>query len=177
MNDNTIEHLFTTYADDVHKFLVYFAKTGDVDDLVQNTFLKALRALTADRIIENPRTWLISIARNVAIDHLRKDMHTTSSNAEIASLLVSVEPSPEEQAEFNDFRTKLMVTLNQMKMNYRQVIICRAVMDMSVHETARVLGWSHSRVNVTFHRGLKLVRQMLGPDIDGGVENEHPANG
>ena len=168
MNDSRVGQLFVQYADDVHKFLVYFTKTYDVDDLVQDTFVKAFRALYNTQNLSNPKGWLLSIARHVAIDHLRKTKRGNGLYKDTRQGVVGSEHSLEQQVEFRDFQRQLLSILDHVKPNYRQVIICRAVMDMSVEETAIVLGWTMNRVNVTLHRGLKMVRTMLNEDGIGG---------
>lgn len=59
-----------------------------------------------------------------------------------------------------------------MKQSYREVIVFRALMDMSVKDTADALGWTAVRVNVTYHRALKLIRKLLSTQMGGVLQHE-----
>src|SRR5258706_2163455 len=55
----------------VARFLAHLADPGDVDDLTQETYLRALPALARFAGTSTARTWLLAIARHVAADHVR----------------------------------------------------------------------------------------------------------
>lgn len=55
----------------VFRFLHHLAGAGDVEDLAQETYLRALRSLPAFAGRSAARTWLFTIARRVAADHVR----------------------------------------------------------------------------------------------------------
>jgi RNA polymerase sigma-70 factor (ECF subfamily) len=72
VDDGTIEQWFYDYEKDITSFLIYFTGTNEVEDLVQDTFVIALRKLPMFKGNSQPKTWLISIARNLVIDRYRK---------------------------------------------------------------------------------------------------------
>jgi RNA polymerase sigma-70 factor, ECF subfamily len=55
----------------VWRFLHHLAAPGDIEDLAQETYLRALRSLPAFAARSTARTWLFTIARRVAADHVR----------------------------------------------------------------------------------------------------------
>jgi RNA polymerase sigma-70 factor (ECF subfamily) len=59
---------------DVRRFLAHLADPGDLDDLSQETYLRAMGALARFDARASARTWLLSIARRVAADHVRLAM-------------------------------------------------------------------------------------------------------
>jgi RNA polymerase sigma-70 factor (ECF subfamily) len=67
-----IEKWFLEYGSDVNHFLVYYLGQNNVEDLVQDVFIKALKGLPNFEGRAGPKTWLFAIARNVAIDFERK---------------------------------------------------------------------------------------------------------
>ncbi|QQE79755.1 RNA polymerase sigma factor [Alicyclobacillus sp. SO9] len=71
MDVDEIEEWFRCYADDVKTFLVYYLRRTDVDDLVQETFIRAMGGQVQFRRQANPKTWLLAIARNLAVDFVR----------------------------------------------------------------------------------------------------------
>lgn len=157
----TIEELFHLYADDVNHFLSYYTNQYDVEDLVQETFLKALKGLRHFKGNASYKTWLITIARNVAHDHARKQKNKTWVSSDYYEGLSSLERLPEEIVEIHDTYHQLLVALGDVKPTYREIILLRTVMDFSLKEIAEVYGWTTNRVRVILHRGLKDVRKRI----------------
>ena len=161
-----MHYLYHRYSNEVYKFLVYFTRNHDVEDLVQDTFVRAMKGIGKFRG-DNARSWLISIARNVAIDALRKANRFAFVENRAMDELNAREKSPEEWVEFKDDEERILNTLNAMKVGYKEVVICRAFMDLSSEETAQVLGWSTNRVNVTLYRAIKSLRAALTEESGG----------
>ncbi|GEO25906.1 ECF RNA polymerase sigma factor SigM [Alicyclobacillus acidoterrestris] len=158
--DSAIARLFDEFADDIYSFLVYYTGTRDVDDLVQETFIKALRGLSKFEGRSSPKTWLLHIAKNVAVDHYRKSRRHEFVADDLLRDVDSGQRTPEELAELKDSRDSILQLLSQLKPIYREVILCRTVMDMTVEETARALNCSGNRVRVIFHRAIKAARGL-----------------
>lgn len=169
MDDGQIGDLFLRYADEVSKFLVYWTRCRDVDDLLQETFIKALQAMRKMDPMANPRPWLMTIARNTAIDWQRKQRRQPRLDPAALTDLEAPVGSPEAHVEARELQRHLLEVLagEKMRRGYREVVICRAVMDMSVCDVAQVLGWTENRVNVTYHRALRAVRTALEQEYGG----------
>lgn len=160
MDDNAgarIEQWFRTHSNDVYRFLVYYTGRKDIDDLVQETFIRALRAPQQNEIA-NPKTWLFAIARNVAIDEKRKKKLRNWLPDLFLQQLVSRERTPEESLELSENKRILYDIINQLKRSYRDVLILRGIKGLSSKETAEVLGWSEAKVHITLHRAMKAVQ-------------------
>ncbi|MEH7334963.1 RNA polymerase sigma factor [Neobacillus drentensis] len=156
-----IEKWFIQYEKDITNFLVYYTGSKDVEDLVQETFLRAFQAYSRYKNEASPKTWLISIARNTAIDFYRK----RSVWQKLKKLLDTESPKPPEPAEDLLFRkieyANLYEAINQLKDNYRDIILLRGIAELSSQEAGQVLGWSENKVNVTFHRAVKKLNECL----------------
>ncbi len=61
----------TATRTDVWRFLAHLVNAQEADDLTQETFLRAMRALPRFAADSTAKTWLLSIARRVAADHIR----------------------------------------------------------------------------------------------------------
>src|SRR5690625_6343817 len=72
MDEELITDWFDAYADDIYRFLVHYMSTTDVEDIVQEVFIKAIDRYDLFNGESSPKTWLISIARNLAIDEARR---------------------------------------------------------------------------------------------------------
>ncbi|WP_144555220.1 RNA polymerase sigma factor [Bacillus sp. X1(2014)] len=157
-----IEKWFIQYEQDVTNYLVYYTGSVDVEDLVQETFLRALRALSQFKNDSSPKTWLISIARNTAIDFYRKK----SVWNRIKQILDYESPKLHEQDTGEKIVRKmeyayLYEVINELKPTYRDVILLRGIAELSSEEAGQVLGWTENKVNVTFFRAVRKLNERL----------------
>ncbi|TKI57207.1 RNA polymerase sigma factor [Brevibacillus antibioticus] len=159
-----IEQWFLTYSQDVYRFLVYYTGRTDIDDLVQETFIRALKAMQGAEV-ENPKTWLFAIARNVAIDERRKTKLISWLPDIFLQHLVSNDKTPEESLMLSENKRLLYEMINQLKSSYRDVLILRGIKGLSSKETAEVLGWSEAKVNLTMHRAIKSIQNKRNVSI------------
>ncbi|MBB2482931.1 RNA polymerase sigma factor [Bacillus sp. APMAM] len=60
-----ISDWFHQYSDDIYQFFLYRIRPSDVEDLVQEVFIRAIKGLQSFQGNSSPKTWLFSIARNV----------------------------------------------------------------------------------------------------------------
>ncbi|MED4163148.1 RNA polymerase sigma factor [Halalkalibacterium halodurans] len=151
-----ITEWFNDYSDDVFNFLIYFTGSVDVEDLVQEVFVKALRNLDSFQGESEPKTWLFSIARNAAIDQMRKWKKEKIKREKVLRQPKQEAPNtPETLYQLNESKKELYVAIQSLKQNYREVLILRGIKEFSVQETAVILNWSENKVKVTFHRALK----------------------
>ncbi|WP_054949301.1 RNA polymerase sigma factor [Numidum massiliense] len=171
-----LEAWFTAYGSDVHNYLRYYSGKNDVEDLVQDVFLKALKGLPSFEKRSSPKTWLFAIARRVAVDDGRKQfvaerLLQRATAADTAAPLPT--PTPEDVLSAQEGQAELYAAIRTLKRPHREVLLLRALEEFTPQETADILGWSKTRVNVTLHRALKALRQAYD-HMEGGV-NSHVA--
>ncbi|WP_043931288.1 RNA polymerase sigma factor [Bacillus sp. EB01] len=159
-----ISEWFHAYSHDVYNFLIYYTGKRDVEDLVQETFIKALKGLDSFNYNSSPKTWLFTIARNVAIDEARKKKNRIWET--IAKLDKRHEgmsgETPESIFEGNEQAQELLSAIQRLKQSYRDVVILRGIKELSVAETAEVLNWTPDMVRTNYHRALKALRSQKG---------------
>lgn len=163
-----VEQWFLEYEKDITNYLVYFTGSRDVEDLVQETFLKAFQSYGRFKYDSNPKTWLISIARNAAIDFYRKRSIWKNLKEKLSRQSSKKESALTEEILIQKAESaRLLGAINQLKNNYRDVVLLRGIADLSTEETAEVLGWTENKVNVTFHRAVKKLNLLLKGDEQG----------
>ena len=157
----TISDWFHQYSHDVYDYLVYYTGKTDVEDLVQETFIKAGKGLQSYQSKSSPKTWMISIARNVAIDETRKRQRRIWNNASSFDERFGVDDAetPEKILMQSEAIQELYLAIQQLKKNYRDVVILRGIKGFSVAETAEILNWKETKVRTNYHRALKDLRQ------------------
>lgn len=150
--------LYHRYARTVHGILLCRVPPREVDDLVQDVFLRALRQLHSLRDISRFGAWLATITRNRANDYYRK-----ASPVERAT-----DPAGEEQAESrtNDHTAEqeaamTLAVLQTLPDTYRESLTLRLVEGMTGPEIAARLRLTHGSVRVNLHRGMHMLREKL----------------
>jgi RNA polymerase sigma-70 factor (ECF subfamily) len=104
-----------------------------------------------------PRAWLFGIARNAALDELRRRKRAAS--AEIPE--PAAEPDPEEAAELADQRDAVRRALGRLGARDREVIALKYHADLSNAELAAVLGVSPTNAGTLLHRAMTKLRESL----------------
>ena len=150
--------LYHRYARMVHGILLCRVPPRDVDDLVQEVFLLALRQIHSLRDISRFGAWLGTIARNRSNDYYRKRSPVDRAT----------DPGGEEQAEgrTNDpavaeEAAMTLAVLQTLPETYRESLTLRLVEGMTGPEIAERLGLTHGSVRVNLHRGMHMLREKL----------------
>jgi RNA polymerase sigma-70 factor (ECF subfamily) len=143
--------LYDAYAPLVHGILLARVPRGEVDDLVQDIFLHALKKLSTLRNRSAFGPWIAMIARNRAMDFHRRSRPTTEVTEDIRS---TEAPLPEA--------TEILDHIRSLPEAYRETLVLRLVEGMTGPEIALRTGLTPPSVRVNLHRGMKLLRSSLG---------------
>jgi RNA polymerase sigma-70 factor (ECF subfamily) len=157
---------------------------ADADDLVQDTFTRAMDRPPAD--MASPlRPWLVRVAMNLARDLLRRRRRTAYTGPWLPSPIDTgeqwpdgLELPPAHEPAHTEARYDLMesvtlaflLALEALSPPQRAVLILRDVLDYSVAETAEALGLSAANVKTTHHRARRAMeaydRRRCRPDAE-----------
>lgn len=149
------------------RYLVYVTGRRDlVDDLAQETWLRVIaRGCQYDRRARF-ETWLFSIARNLAVDGLRRRQRRDA--AEPGAFIAAPENvSPFLAAARGEDAARLAAALSRLEPEYREALLLRFQEDLSLREIAAVVGAPLSTVSSRVHRGLERLRALWKGDTDG----------
>jgi RNA polymerase sigma-70 factor (ECF subfamily) len=141
----------------VHNFFRYrFGSVPDLDDLTSRTFEKAWRARHRyRRDLAGFRTWLLSIARNVAIDHRRAQRPHVPLD-EAAS--VAGQGTPEETVVRQSDASRLASLLAELPDRERELVALKFGAGMTNRAIARATGLTESNVGTIVHRAVETLR-------------------
>src|SRR3989440_12362801 len=154
--------LYEMYAPLVHGVLLARVPRDEVDDLVQDIFLHALRKLHTLRDPKAFAPWIAMIARNRAMDFYRSSRETVEVTEQMA-----LARSPNRTAK------EILDLIRQLPDAYRETLVLRFVEGMTGPEIAARTGLTPASVRVNLHRGMKLLRERMGimsepPAVAGG---------
>ena len=149
------------YAEQLPRVLNFFryrlGHTADVEDLTARTFEKAWRARHRyRRDVAGFATWLLTIARNVAIDHFRA--RRLDEPLDSAAAMPSLDDTPERQAVQQSDAQRLAALLATLPPRERELIALKYGGDMTNRAIARATGLSESNVGTILHRAVEELR-------------------
>ncbi len=143
----------------------------DMEDVVQETVLKAYLHLNQLRDGDSFKAWLLRIAGNEARMRIRKDRKHLYSSVEQDFQEKSFQPRqfvewrniPSEELGRDELRAALNAALACLEDGYREVFVLRDVQHLSAAETGKILGISEGAVNTRLHRARLQMRENLTP--------------
>lgn len=163
MTNSRISDWFYQYSNDVYQFLIYYLGSVDVEDLVQEVFIRAIKNKDLFQENSSPKTWLFSIVRNLAIDEIRRKQRERIKNLLLKEKHRSFDDqTPEKVLELNETNQQLFKAIQKLNRNYRDVIVLRGIKELSIKETAEILNWKEEKVRLSFHRALKALQNDKG---------------
>jgi len=143
--------LYDRFARMVHGVLLARVPRSDVDDLVQDVFLQAMKRLGSLRSADAFGPWLAAIARNRARDHYRRGEDTVELPEDVAGA-----PHPEGEA------MTVLTAIRRLPEAYRETLLLRLVEGLTGPEIAERTGLTPGSVRVNLHRGMQMLREALG---------------
>ena len=137
---------------------------SDVDDVVQEAFVKAHRGLGSFRESESFRPWLLQIVRNQALNRRRSTDRYSRLSVRVAIDPASGDaaPSPEVVVLADERRATVLRAVEDLPARLRSVIECRYLLGLSESETATTLGIPAGTVKSRTRRGLDRLHEDLG---------------
>ena len=174
---------------DRHKERVFWlvlriAGREEAEDLTQEVFLRAYRALSRFRGESLFSTWLYRIARNVALSHLRKRsgkgeaLSLDEEGEEKIHLLAGGGADPEKAFEERDAAERVRALVERLPEPYRTTLTLYHLHQLRYEEIAGVMGTPLGTVKTNLHRARRKLREMVLRETDladrrgpeGGIE-------
>jgi RNA polymerase sigma-70 factor (ECF subfamily) len=142
----------------LHRFFVaQFGSRADVDDLLQETWLRIHRVRHTYRPSEPVLPWFYAIARRVRVDHYRKSSRTTARQQALDEVSEIAAPVSPESGRLED----LAALLAPLSEGEREVIEMLKVEGMSLEEAARATSSTVGSVKQKAHRAYKKLRETM----------------
>lgn len=174
-NEGAFAELVERHLKTVYSFVVRFVGSKEeAEDISQETFLKAWKNIRKyESKTSKFKTWILRIARNTAIDHLRKKKHIPFSQfsaktesgddgaALFAETVPDTSPLPSELFATIENSEILAGALEQLSPEYREVLLLHYQSGLTFLEIGEALGEPQNTVKSRHHRALKTLRKVL----------------
>ncbi|MBU0518359.1 sigma-70 family RNA polymerase sigma factor [bacterium] len=160
------EAIYREHSNGIYLYLINLCGNAhQAEDLLQDTFIKAMRSENTLREMSKVNSWLMTIGRNLFLDSKRKQIRRKTDPAgdslEGEMNLVSHNPGPDEYAINEDFKSSLRITLSQMDETYRTAFTLGVMQKLPYKEIVDITGWSLVSVKTRIFRARKQVAAAL----------------
>lgn len=160
--------LFEPLRVKIHAVAMRLSGMDQADDVVMDTFLKAWQGLPAFNGRASLSTWLCRIARNCALDHLRRacvrrtaSLDDDEAGASYDLLADKQAPLPSDTAARAELQADILAAIGRLPRPQRQAIELRFIDDLSYAEVAAAAGVSLGTVMSRIFHGRAKLRRLL----------------
>ncbi|MFS4455569.1 RNA polymerase sigma factor [Maribacter sp. 2304DJ31-5] len=147
----------------------YIRDSAEIEDIMQNTYLKAFEKLTQFKRTSTYSTWLIRIGINETLARLKEKGKIIDINGPsiaitkntILEIPAGDQLNPEKRMIRNEAKQLLENAIDTLDVKYRTVYILRELEEMSINEISNCLNISVSNVKVRLHRAKNSLKERL----------------
>lgn len=167
---NALSEMIARYQNRLYRYLLRIVRQpAEAEDLFQQTWLKVVEKIHSFDESRNFDAWLFTLARNLAIDHLRRicpqsldePLAGTEHAETVADRIPSRDLAPFDRVLAAERRTQIGEAMNALAMIYREVLTLRFEEEMKIEEIAQVIGMPVSTVKARLRRSLEQLRYTL----------------
>lgn len=158
--------LYERNAQAIYRFLLaHLNDPMDVEDLTEEVFYRVWRSRSTYEERGIPFTaYLYQVARNVLVDHYRRNKHSAQNVELDEGQLAYHDADPADMVSNSLENQEIRELLIQLRDDYREVLVLRFFNQMSPEETAQAMQRSVGAIRVLQHRALTAVRKLLARD-------------
>jgi len=152
-----LAELIDRYYRRLRYFITHLADGPEaVDDILQDTWVRAIARMGTLRSVESFRAWLYRIARNTAYQHLKRKGRTCEfrDDLEVRGEEPEDELSPADAARIHD-------GLKALHPAHREILVLRFFEDMAYQQMAEVLGCGLNTVKTRLHYAKRALRKVM----------------
>ena len=155
-----IEEIYNNYAQTVYKYIFCLTNNKEqTEDIVQETFLVAVKNIDKFRGESKISTWLCQIAKFILYKDIRKkNKQKNISLEEIESDLIS-ERSLEEDILLKEDRLELLKKIQSLNEETRSVMYLKLLGGLKNEEIAEIMNKTPNWVRVTYFRGKQKLKE------------------
>ena len=154
------EEIYESYFKDVYRFLL--SLTGNeslAEELSQETFFKALKAIDRFDGSNDIRAWLFTIARNSYYSYYKAHKNAVSMQEMESGISTGVDFTEQLENEHHVFQIHQIV--HDMKEPYKEVFSLRVFGELPFERIGQLFGKSPAWARVTFFRAKKMIQEQM----------------
>lgn len=146
----------------------YLKDESEIEDIMQNSYIKAFTKLYQFKLESSFSTWLTRIAINESLARLKEkgkvyflDEQSENNNVNILEIPDDKQLNPQTKMIRNESKQLLEKAIDKLDTKYRSVYILKEVEDMSLKEIAEAMDITVSNVKVRLFRAKEMIKETL----------------
>ena len=161
-NSSKLFETFLSYRAQIARSIAGIVRTDDIDDIVQETFVKSYEAQMKQEI-QYERTYMLATARNLALNHVTRAAERMNDSLEdIDSKANGLRTQDlEKQVESKERFIHFCRATDKLSAEVKRVFLLKKVYGLSQREIAETLGLSESTVEKHVAKGLMLCARYM----------------
>jgi RNA polymerase sigma-70 factor (ECF subfamily) len=154
------EMVVAAHHGEIYRYLMRVtSRSGDADDLSQETFLRAYRAWDGLDGSANVRAWLFAIATNLARNYFRSESRRRRAYAGVSNVRGDVDmSSPEDEQRFQETRAVVERVVDGLPLKQRLAFVLRKLHDLEYDAIGQSLACSPESARAHVFQALKKIR-------------------
>lgn len=170
--DERLASLYLSMRGSLARAVTSIVPPGDVEDIVQETYVRVCRASVANEI-RSPRSFMLKTARNLALDHVKRagfrlvDPIDDANSAERESILPIAQDTLDQVCAYEDFSI-FCASVRNLPVKCRRAFVLRKVYGYTQREIAEEMQISEKTVEGHIANGITRCKRMISKQREGG---------
>lgn len=154
-NEQAFEDIYHQTKRGVYSIIFSVTKNhAATEDLMQDVYMKMMNSIDSYQAHTNFYNWLLTMARNQAIDYYRREKKVTQMDLnDFDAINQSIESSPDEE-------TKFQLMIDMLEDDHRAIILLRMVDDLKFKEIAKILNKPIGTILWQYQQALKRLKEV-----------------
>ena len=152
--------LVARHAPALVRFAVSLGRRTDVDEVVQDTFVRAFGSLQSFRADSSLRTWLFTIERRLVLDR-RRSAARRHARFEDAAAEIATEHTALDAVVAEETEGRVRRAIERLSPLQREVFVLRVAEGRSYKEIAEIAGTTEGAARVHYHNAMRAVKEFV----------------
>ncbi len=159
-DDRAATQLVERHAQALARFAVSSGERNEVDELVQDTFVRAFNSLEGFRGDSSFRTWLFTIQRRLLVDRKRAEKRRRDKD-EVQEEDAATEYDALDSVVADETQQRLQGAIAKLSPTQKEVFALRVSEGLSYKEIAEAVGTTEGAARVHYHNAMRAVKEFL----------------
>jgi RNA polymerase sigma-70 factor, ECF subfamily len=152
--------LVARHAPALSRFAVSLGQQTDVEEVVQDTFVRAFGSIEAFRADSSLRTWLFTIERRLILDRRRAERRRRD-DASVGEVDAATEFDALDEIVAEEAEARVRKAVERLSRLQREIFLLRVNEGLSYKEIAEVVGSTEGAARVHYHNAMRAVKESL----------------
>lgn len=159
-NQRAAAEIVARHADAVARFAASVGARGDVQEVVQDTFVRAFASIDSFRGESTLRTWLFTIARRLLLDRRRSERRR-GEQVEVNDHDAITEYDALDSLIADETQRRMAAALGRLSPTQREVFMLRVSEGLSYRDIAAVASTTEGAARVHYHNAMRAIKEFL----------------